>query len=61
MVMLVFILDAYIQNAKKKYVDRQSRGQLHAVHSELQDVQRIMVQNIEDVIHRGEALNSESC
>jgi len=49
--------DAYIQSSKKKFVDRQSRGQLHAVHSELQDVQRIMVQNIEDVIHRGEALN----
>jgi len=49
--------DSYIQQSKKKFVDRQSRGQLQAVHSELQDVQRIMVQNIEDVIHRGEALN----
>lgn len=30
-----------------------------AVSSELQDVARIMVSNIEDVIHRGEALNSK--
>ena len=29
------------------------------VNSELQDVTRIMVANIEDVIHRGEALNSK--
>ena len=27
------------------------------VSSELQDVTRIMINNIEDVIHRGEALN----
>lgn len=31
---------------------------MSAVSSELQDVTRIMVSNIEDVIHRGEALNS---
>jgi len=49
--------DGYIQTSKKKFVDKQSRSQLQAVHTELQDVQRIMVQNIEDVIHRGEALN----
>ncbi|KAK6019858.1 hypothetical protein COOONC_02934 [Cooperia oncophora] len=30
---------------------------MSAVSNELQDVARIMVSNIEDVIHRGEALN----
>ncbi|ETN76489.1 hypothetical protein NECAME_03420 [Necator americanus] len=46
----------YIQQAKKKYADR-SRYAMSAVSNELQDVARIMVSNIEDVIHRGEALN----
>ncbi|VDN50572.1 unnamed protein product [Dracunculus medinensis] len=48
--------DQYIQQAKIKYADR-SRHAMSAVSSELQDVTRIMVSNIEDVIHRGEALN----
>ncbi|VDN03668.1 unnamed protein product [Thelazia callipaeda] len=48
--------DQYIQQAKRKYADR-SRQAISAVSSELQDVTRIMVSNIEDVIHRGEALN----
>lgn len=51
------ILDIYIQQAKKKYTDR-NRYAMTAVNNELQDVTRIMVSNIEDVIHRGEALNS---
>jgi len=34
------------------------RNAFAAVSNELQDVTRIMVSNIEDVIHRGEALNS---
>ncbi|CAG9531456.1 unnamed protein product [Cercopithifilaria johnstoni] len=49
--------DYYIQQAKRKYACK-SRHTISAVNSELQDVTRIMVSNIEDVIHRGEALNS---
>ncbi|KAL3124734.1 hypothetical protein niasHT_001571 [Heterodera trifolii] len=48
--------DSYIQNIKRKHLDR-GRNAMAAVNSELQDVTRIMVSNIEDVIHRGEALN----
>ncbi|CAJ0941302.1 unnamed protein product, partial [Mesorhabditis belari] len=48
--------DSYIQQAKRKYADR-SRFAMQEVSSELQDVTRIMISNIEDVIHRGEALN----
>jgi len=48
--------DQYIQQAKRKYGDRQ-RYAMSAVNNELQDVTRIMITNIEDVIHRGEALN----
>lgn len=54
-----FIVDSYIQGAKRKYLDSRARHNLSNVHTELQDVQRIMVQNIEDVIHRGEALTSQ--
>jgi len=55
--------DQYLQTAKRRYVDGRGGGgslagrqQLGNINTELQDVQKIMVQNIEDVIHRGEAL-----
>uniref|UniRef100_A0A183CGL9 Longin domain-containing protein n=1 Tax=Globodera pallida TaxID=36090 RepID=A0A183CGL9_GLOPA len=48
---------SYIQNTKRKHLDK-GRNAMAAVNNELQDVTRIMVSNIEDVIHRGEALNS---
>uniref|UniRef100_A0A914EEA0 Uncharacterized protein n=1 Tax=Acrobeloides nanus TaxID=290746 RepID=A0A914EEA0_9BILA len=48
--------DQYIQQSKRKYTDR-NRFAMNAVNTELQDVTRIMVSNIEDVIKRGEALN----
>jgi len=51
--------DQYIQQAKRKYGDRQ-RMAMTAVSGELQDVARLMVSNIEDVLHRGEALNSRA-
>ena len=50
--------DPYIQQAKRKYMDR-NRQAMAAVNSELQDVTRIMVSNIDEVLHRGEALNSK--
>lgn len=36
-----------------------NRQAMAAVNSELQDVTRIMVSNIDEVLHRGEALNSK--
>uniref|UniRef100_A0A8R1DVR3 Uncharacterized protein n=1 Tax=Caenorhabditis japonica TaxID=281687 RepID=A0A8R1DVR3_CAEJA len=48
--------DKYIQQSKIKHNDS-SKYTMNAVSNELQDVTRIMVTNIEDVIHRGEALN----
>lgn len=50
--------DSYIQQVRRNYTDRNAYG-MSAVSNELRDVTRIMVSNIEDVIHRGEALNSE--
>lgn len=55
---MFYITDTYIQQAKRKFTDK-NRYAMSQVNNELKDVQRIMVSNIEDVIHRGEALNSK--
>uniref|UniRef100_A0AAQ6ANK0 Longin domain-containing protein n=1 Tax=Amphiprion ocellaris TaxID=80972 RepID=A0AAQ6ANK0_AMPOC len=49
--------DTYIQKMKKSYVDSRARRNLGSINTELQDVQRIMVANIEEVLQRGEALS----
>ncbi|BFZ05843.1 hypothetical protein BsWGS_08882 [Bradybaena similaris] len=49
--------DTYMQKARKSYMDSRARRNLGQINSELQDVQRIMVQNIDDVLMRGEALS----
>ncbi|XP_028282858.1 vesicle-trafficking protein SEC22b-A [Parambassis ranga] len=50
--------DTYIQKSKKSYVDSRARRNFGSINSELQDVQRIMVANIEEVLQRGEALSA---
>ncbi|XP_023270527.1 vesicle-trafficking protein SEC22b-like [Seriola lalandi dorsalis] len=50
--------DTYIQKTKKTYVDSRGRRNLGNINTELQDVQRIMVANIEEVLQRGEALSA---
>lgn len=49
--------DTYIQKTKKLYIDSRARRNLGSINTELQDVQRIMVANIEEVLQRGEALS----
>ncbi|KAK2584137.1 hypothetical protein KPH14_006571 [Odynerus spinipes] len=49
--------DTYIQKAKKVFSDGRSRRNMNALNSQLQDVQRIMVQNIDDVLQRGTVLS----
>jgi len=49
--------DTYIQKAKKTYSDSRGRRNLNNLNTELQDVQRIMVQNIDDVLQRGAVLS----
>lgn len=46
--------DVYIQKAKKQLTDR--RRNITNINTQLQDVQRIMVQNIDDVLQRGTVL-----
>lgn len=49
--------DTYIQKARKTYTDSRVRRNLNSLNNELQDVQRIMVQNIDDVLQRGTVLS----
>lgn len=49
--------DVYIQKAKKQLTDR--RRNISNINTQLQDVQRIMVQNIDDVLQRGTVLAGE--
>ncbi|XP_037559747.1 vesicle-trafficking protein SEC22b-like [Dermacentor silvarum] len=49
--------DTYIQKAKKAFMDSRARRNLSSLNSELQDVQRIMVQNIDDVLQRGSVIS----
>lgn len=49
--------DTYIQKAKKIFTDSRARRNLSAINNQLQDVQRIMVQNIDDVLQRGTVLS----
>lgn len=53
------VSDTYIQKNKKAYIDSRARQNLGSINTELQDVQRIMVANIEEVLQRGEALSSK--
>lgn len=45
--------DTTIQKMKKSYTDTRARRNLSNINTELQDVQKIMVQNIDDVMQRG--------
>ena len=57
---LCHIVDTYIQKAKRTYVSSGGgRRQINHLNSELQDVQRIMVQNIDDVLQRGAVLSGK--
>ncbi|KAM8838921.1 vesicle-trafficking protein SEC22b-like [Synchiropus picturatus] len=50
--------DTFIQKKKKYYIDSRARRNLGSINNELQDVQRIMVANMEEVLQRGEALSA---
>lgn len=59
----VGVLDNYLQKAKKSLMDsRNSRNRnLSRITDELQGVQQIMIQNIDDVLQRGETLSGRWC
>jgi len=49
--------DTQIQKTKKQYLDTR-KSNMTRINSELQEVHKIMVQNIEDVLQRGDALTA---
>ncbi|XP_011506185.1 PREDICTED: vesicle-trafficking protein SEC22b-B [Ceratosolen solmsi marchali] len=54
----IFIeFDTYLQKAQKIFSDGRSRRNMNVLSNQLQDVQRIMVQNIDDVLQRGTVLS----
>ena len=50
--------DTQIQKIKKQYLDSR-KSNMNRINSELQEVHKIMAQNIEDVLQRGDALTSK--
>ena len=48
-----------IQKIKKPYIDSRARRNVSRLNEELADVQRIMVQNIDEVLQRGEHMSCE--
>ena len=55
----MIISETTIRKLMRSYTDSRSPKQLSKINTELADVQRIMVQNIEDVIQRGEQLSGK--
>ncbi|OTF82442.1 vesicle-trafficking protein SEC22b-A-like protein [Euroglyphus maynei] len=55
-----FQQDYMSRKAKKNFTDSRARRNLNQLNSELQDVQKIMVQNIDDVLQRGLAISGKS-
>eukprot|EP01134_Creolimax_fragrantissima_P001476 CFRG1476T1 len=52
--------DTTIQRLKRQYMDSRANRNLNKLNTELQDVQRIMTQNIQDVLGRGERIERVS-
>ena len=50
--------DTFIQKTKKLYVDTRTQRNLNKLNDDLNDVQDIMKQNIQDVLGRGERLDT---
>lgn len=49
--------DNFIQKTKRLYQDTRATQNLDRLNAELQDVQRVMTKNIEDLIYRGDSLD----
>ncbi|XP_014210729.1 vesicle-trafficking protein SEC22b-B isoform X1 [Copidosoma floridanum] len=49
--------DTYLKKAKNTFSDGRARRNMNVLNNQLQDVQRIMVQNIDDVLQRGTVLS----
>lgn len=54
-----FVTDTYIQKLRRQYSDQRGRRHMHQLREDLNDVQRIMMDNIDDVLQRGAALSGK--
>eukprot|EP00824_Muranothrix_gubernata_P020225 TRINITY_DN4048_c0_g1_i1.p2 TRINITY_DN4048_c0_g1~~TRINITY_DN4048_c0_g1_i1.p2 ORF type:complete len:216 (+),score=33.15 TRINITY_DN4048_c0_g1_i1:110-757(+) len=52
--------DTFIQKTKKLYMDTRTQRNIEKLSKDLQDVQKVMTKNIEDVLNRGERLETVS-
>eukprot|EP01117_Protostelium_nocturnum_P018670 TRINITY_DN7853_c0_g2_i1.p1 TRINITY_DN7853_c0_g2~~TRINITY_DN7853_c0_g2_i1.p1 ORF type:complete len:217 (-),score=79.45 TRINITY_DN7853_c0_g2_i1:12-662(-) len=50
--------DAFIEKTKKVYTDNRSQQNLNKVTEDLSDVQKIMARNINEILHRGDKIDS---
>jgi vesicle transport protein SEC22 len=49
--------DSYIQKTKRKFQDNRRSSKVNLLNTELNDIQRIMLKNVEDILARGEKLS----
>ena len=49
--------DSYIQKTKRKFQDNRRSSKVNLLNTELNDIQRIMLKNVEDILDRGEKLS----
>ena len=49
--------DSYIQKTKRKFQDNRRSSKVNLLNTELNDIQRIMLKNVEDILNRGEKLS----
>ena len=49
--------DSYIQKTKRKFQNNRRSSKVNLLNTELNDIQRIMLKNVEDILDRGEKLS----
>ena len=49
--------DSYIQKTKKKCQDNRRSSKVNLLNTELNEIQRIMLENVQDILNRGEKLS----
>ena len=49
--------NSYIQKTKKKFQDNRRSSKVNLLNTELNDIQRIMLENVQDILNRGEKLS----
>jgi vesicle transport protein SEC22 len=56
----VLVTDTFIQKTKKLYLDTKSERNLDRVAKELTEVHQVMTRNIQEILSRGQKIDSSS-